>query len=213
MHDIIMWLFQVFLVCLVVIFLITAVLLLIKSIKKLMVDTNDKTDEAAEAAAEAVPTDEKLPYVLNNPIMSQKERSFYRSVKPIADELALTVFCKVRLADLVNVPKNTNKWHTWFNYIKSKHIDFVLVDRDMNIKALIEVDDKTHNRDDRKQRDEFIDKMFRQLGIEVLHIYSWGNSYGGVNLKSTITTALNPAEPVPAAPVSAPVPDSSSTNS
>lgn len=210
MNDIIMWLLKVFLVCVLAIFLIAVVLMMVKYIKKLTNDIDSKTDEAAEAAT--VPADEKLPYVLNNPIMSPKERSFYRSVKPIADELALTVFCKVRLADLVNVPKDTNKWHTWFNYIKSKHIDFVLVDKDMNIKVLIEVDDKTHNRDDRKQRDEFVDKIFKQLGIEVLHIYSWGNSYGEVNLKSTIIAALNPIEPVPAAPVSATVPDSG-TNS
>ena len=187
MNDLISLLMQIFGVALLVILMVFGILLIIKYCTKEL-----KQPDKAEAAetTEPVPQEEKFPYVLNNPIMSPKEKSFYRAVKPIANELGLTVFCKIRLADLLNVPKNIPKWQTWFNYIKAKHVDFVLVDNDMNIKIIIEVDDKTHNRDDRKQRDEFLDKAFKQLGLEVLHIYSWGTNYGGVDLKATIVNAL-----------------------
>ncbi|MGN0688369.1 MAG: DUF2726 domain-containing protein [Oscillospiraceae bacterium] len=191
MNNIINWLLSIFGVALLVILMVFGVLLIIKYCAKEL-----KQPDKAESAetTESVPQEEKFPYVLNNPIMSPKEKSFYRAVKPIANELGLTVFCKIRLADLLNVPKNISKWQTWFNYIKAKHVDFVLVDNDMNIKVIIEVDDKTHSRDDRKQRDEFLDKAFKQLALEVLHIYSWGTNYGGVDLKATIMNALKPAD-------------------
>lgn len=189
MNDIILLLLQIFGVALVVIFMVFGIMLLIKYLTR-EVKQIDKPE--TEEAAEPVPQEEKFPYVLNNPIMSPKEKSFYTAVKPIAYELGLTVFCKVRLADLLNVPKNISKYHTWFNHVKAKHVDFVLVDNDLNIKVIIEVDDKTHSREDRKQRDDFVDKAFAQLGIEVLHIYSWGTRYGGVDLKATIMNALQP---------------------
>ena len=158
---------------------------------KYMFKNNTNNTETEQPAPE--PAEEKFPYILNTPIMSVKEKSFYRAVKPIADELGLVVFAKIRLADLLTVPKDTANHHKWFNYVKSKHVDFVLVDTELNIKAVIEVDDSTHNRPDRKERDEFVDKAFRQLGLEVLHIYSWGTRYGGVDLKETIVKALNPS--------------------
>ena len=149
------------------------------------------TEENSEPIKEAVPEDVTFPYKLNTPILSTKEKMFYKAVKPIADELNLIVFTKVRLADILIVPKDTPNFMKWFNYIKAKHIDFVFVDNDMRIKVLIEVDDKTHNRADRKERDETVDKMFAQLNIEVLHIWSWGTEYGGVDLKETIIKSLN----------------------
>lgn len=159
-----------------------------------MLFADKKKSEAEETEQPAPePAEEKFPYILNTPIMSVKEKSFYKAVKPIADELGLVVFAKIRLADLLTVPKDTANHHKWFNYVKSKHVDFVLVDTELNIKAVIEVDDSTHNRPDRKERDEFVDKAFRQLGLEVLHIYSWGTRYGGVDLKETIVKALNPS--------------------
>lgn len=189
MSEIIMFLLGAFGVVIVVMFLIFGIMLIYKMLFKGK-NQNEETAEAPEPAK----NEEKYPYTLNNPIMSVKEKSFYKAVKPIANELGLTVFCKIRLADLLNVPNNISKRQTWFNYIKAKHADFVLVDNDMNIKVIIEVDDKTHAREDRKQRDNFVDKAFAQLGLEVLHIYSWGNNYGGVDLKATIVNALKPKE-------------------
>lgn len=209
MNDLINLLMQIFGLTLLVILMVFGVMLIIKYCTR-QVKQIDKPE--TNEAAEPVPQEEKFPYVLNNPIMSPKEKSFYKAVKPIANELGLTVFSKIRLADLLNVPNNISKRQTWFNYIKAKHVDFVLVDNDMNIKVIIEVDDKTHNRDDRKQRDNFVDKAFVQLGIEVLHIYSWGTNYGGVDLKATIMNALQPKSET-TAPVLNSIPASSEANS
>lgn len=151
-----------------------------------------KSEEQTEDTNEDV-TGEKItyPYTLNQRIFSQKEGYFYRDVRPIADKLGLIVFTKIRLADLLTVPKGTKDYTKWFNRIKAKHIDFVFVDGEYNIKLLVEVDDPTHNRPDRQARDEAVDEMFRQVGMEVLHIRAWGKQYGAEDLETIITNALN----------------------
>lgn len=153
---------------------------------------NKKIEEQSEDVPE-VPTGEKItyPYKLTQRVFSPKEGYFYRDVRPIADKLGLIVFTKMRLADLLDLPKNTPDFTKWFNRIKAKHIDFIFVDREYHIKLLIEVDDPTHNRPDRKARDEMVDEIFRQQGLEVLHLRVWGRQYGAEDLETIITNALN----------------------
>lgn len=157
-----------------------------------------KTEEQEESVSE-VKADEKVvyPYKLNNPIFSPKEGYFYRDVRPIADKLGLLVFTKMRLADLLEVPKTQPDYMKWFNRIKAKHIDFILVDRDYHIRLLVEVDDPSHNRPDRQARDEEVDEIFRQQGMEVLHLRAWGKQYGAEDLETIITNALNVQKTAP----------------
>ena len=131
------------------------------------------------------------PYKLNQRIFSPKEGYFYRDVRPIAEKLGLIVFTKMRLADLLEVPKNHPDYMKWFNRIKAKHIDFILVDSSYHIKLLVEVDDPSHNRPDRQARDQEVDEIFRQQGLEVLHLRVWGKQYGADDLETIISNALN----------------------
>lgn len=137
------------------------------------------------------------PYKLVKRIFTPKEGYFYRDVRPIADKLGLLVFTKMRLADLLEVPKGQQDYMKWFNRIKAKHIDFILVDRDYHIRLLVEVDDPSHNRPDRQARDEEVDEIFRQQGMEVLHLRAWGKQYGAEDLETIITNALNVQKTAP----------------
>ena len=58
-----------------------------------------------------------------------------------------------------------------FNKIRSKHIDFALADEDTNIIALIELDDKSHERPDRIERDEFVNAVLKNTGYVLLRTY------------------------------------------
>ncbi len=160
--------------------------------------SKENTEEKIEESKEK-PTGEKVayPYKLNNPIFSPKEGYFYRDVRPIADKLGLLVFTKMRLADLLYIPKGTADYQKWFNRIKAKHIDFIFVDQEMHVKLLVEVDDPTHNKPDRQARDEEVDEIFRQQGLEVLHLRAWGKQYGAENLETIITNALNVQKTAP----------------
>lgn len=112
---------------------------------------------------------ERLPYEINETILTERERSFYRILKPVADKLELQICPKVRLADIVSIKKGTKDWQKWFNKIRSKHIDFLLCDYDMNIVLLVELDDSSHESERAKKNDALKNAIF---GSRIVRIRS-----------------------------------------
>ena len=106
-------------------------------------------------------------------ILTDREYEFYKKLKPLADEYGLSVYSKVRLADLIEPkPKAENPyWMECFNKIKAKHIDFALADEDTAIVALIELDDTSHSRPDRVERDDFVNAVLENTGYTLLRTY------------------------------------------
>ena len=103
---------------------------------------------------------EKLPYELNETILTERERAFYRMLRPIADRLELQICPKVRVADIVSIKKGTRDWQKWFNKIRSKHVDFLLCDYDMNIVLMIELDDRSHETERARKNDALKNAIF-----------------------------------------------------
>lgn len=52
--------------------------------------------------------------------------------------------------------------------IQSKHIDFVICDQNLYVKGIVEIDDNSHNRQDKQQRDLFIDELLTSVGYTVI---------------------------------------------
>ena len=106
-------------------------------------------------------------------ILTDREYEFYKRLKPLADEYGLSVYSKVRLADLIEPkPKAENPyWMECFNKIKAKHIDFALADEDTAIVALIKLDDTSHSRPDRVERDDFVNAVLENTGYTLLRTY------------------------------------------
>lgn len=73
-----------------------------------------------------------------------------------------------RFAD---IQKGTGSWQAYFNKINAKHIDFVLCDL-QNVRPVlaIELDDSSHNKPDRIQRDEFVNKVFADAKFPLLRV-------------------------------------------
>ena len=88
------------------------------------------------------------------------------------------------------MPKGTENRFGERSRIKSKHIDFVLCDRE-NIKPLIaiELDDSSHSRPDRIDRDNFIDKALGVAGLPILH-QRVQQTYNTQELEDKITALL-----------------------
>lgn len=107
-------------------------------------------------------------------LLTKNEYSFYQKIKPIIQEKNLRVLCKIRLADLIEPEPNKNQkeWYAAFNRIKSKHIDFAIATDDMKVIALIELQDGTHQKSDRKERDEFLNDAVTGAGYVLLPVYN-----------------------------------------
>ena len=151
----------------VIIILVVAIILLFGFMSAKIEQLKKETKE------DTAPIAEKLPYSLNDKILTDKELKFYNSLKPIADRNGYIILSKVRLADIFSVPSGTQSYTKWFNQIKAKHIDFLLCSSDTSPVFAIEVDDKTHERADRIKRDEFVNKLFEGKKVKLLRYKTW----------------------------------------
>ena len=102
----------------------------------------------------------------------------------------LDIFGKVRLADVIGVVKGTAEWQGHFNKIQSKHVDFLLCDSKFVKPVLvIELDDSSHKRADRRERDEFLNQALDDAGLPILHVPVQA-SYDRAALRADIQQAL-----------------------
>jgi hypothetical protein len=122
--------------------------------------------------ASASGNEKGFPYVLGHALFTPAERSFLGALDQ-AVGTDFRVFGKVRVADIVDVAKGTQKSQRYaaFNRISAKHFDFVLCrPGDLKPVCVIELNDKSHTKDARKGRDEFLEKVCAIAGIPLIFI-------------------------------------------
>ena len=110
-----------------------------------------------------------FPYRLRDDFLSPAEKSFYFVIKSMMGNY-FTICPKVSLSDLFFVTRpNENK--SAYNRINRKHVDFVICDpKNMIPQFGIELDDSSHDRVDRVERDAFVDSVFEAAQLPLLHI-------------------------------------------
>ncbi len=110
-------------------------------------------------------------YEKTEALFTPAERSFL-GVLDQAVQGQFRIFAKVRVADIVTVRKgiSASVRQSLFNRIQSKHVDFVACDPgDLSVKFVVELDDASHQRQDRKERDAFVDEVMQACGIPIFH--------------------------------------------
>ena len=111
-----------------------------------------------------------FPFHRKGHLLSKAERSFLG----VLDEAApsdVRVLLKVRVADVLGVNKGEEKWRSHFNRLSAKHFDFVLADRDtLRPLMALELDDKSHDRPDRRTRDSFLDEACKAAGLPLIRV-------------------------------------------
>ena len=124
-------------------------------------------DEPAQIVVSNIP--EVLPYRVRDDFLSPAEFSFYKILSSLGGT-RLIIQSKVRLADVFFVAR-PNENMTYFSRIAQKHLDFLVCDS-VTMKPLlgIELDDSSHKRDDRQERDDFVDRVFEVAGLPLLRL-------------------------------------------
>ena len=111
-----------------------------------------------------------FPYKKKDYLLTKAELSFYGVLKSVIDN-DLVIFSKVRLIDLLWLPKGTKNRQAYLNRIMSKHVDFVLCKSDtLSPVLVIELDDSSHQEGKRQERDKFVNEVFRQAGLPLLRV-------------------------------------------
>lgn len=111
-------------------------------------------------------------YQLTESLFTPAERSFFGVLETLNYE-GLTIAAKVRLADIFEIKKGLNRSERQraLNRVSAKHVDFLLVRKSDGRPVLgIELDDASHQRADRKARDEFVDAVFAATALPLVRI-------------------------------------------
>ena len=147
-------------------FLILLIILIIVLIKSL-----DKTSGNQEGRAAQENAGQKNSYILcyqRKYLLTKNEYWEYKKLRQYADARGLLICPKVRLLDIIEPRAGAKNHKSLFYKVQSKHVDFVICDNDLRIKAVLELDDNSHFQKDRKERDAFVDQILTSVGYKVI---------------------------------------------
>lgn len=112
---------------------------------------------------------DQSPYRQRDDFLSAAELSFYQ-VLTLGLDGSYLVGPKVNLADIFFVSGSPKK-QSYRNKIDRKHVGFLLCDpAAMKPIMGVELDDASHARRDRQDRDEFVDQVFEAAGVPLLRV-------------------------------------------
>lgn len=114
----------------------------------------------------------KSPFLIAHSLLTKAEMNFYKVLLTIIDKEKYIICPKVRMLDVLwmKTYQADNK-KAFFNKVVRKHFDFVVCEAE-SLKPVyaIELDDKSHEQEERKERDDFVDSMFTSLNFKVVHV-------------------------------------------
>lgn len=108
------------------------------------------------------------------------------------------IFGKVRVADILSPAKGQSRsnWQKAFNRISVKHFDFVICSPDtLYVQSVVELDDKSHAKGKRADRDRFIESACDSAGV-TLHRVKAASAYNVAEVRAM----LYPPPPLEMAP-------------
>lgn len=139
------------------------------------------------------PVVEEMPYHLRDDFLSKAELSFFQVLKTMMKDY-LVICPQVSLAELFFVDHQRENYGA-FGRIRQKRVDFLLCEpATMRPKFAIELDDHSHDRSDRQERDEFVDRVFMAAGLPLVHVPAQAE-YNTRELGEIFRSILQPPAP------------------
>lgn len=113
----------------------------------------------------------QFPYTMREHFLTPAELNFFKVLQEAVGN-RVYICAKVALGDIFSVKsKDQSQFRIYTNKIDRKHVDFLLCDpQSMRPVVGVELDDRSHQREDRRARDAFVDEVFKAAGLPLLHI-------------------------------------------
>lgn len=99
-------------------------------------------------------------------ILTKNELEFFGRLSKAAPNLY--IFPQVAMSALIEPDEKGKRWMSAFGRISQKRIDYGLFNKEMELLAIVELDDRTHN----VQKDALRDSYTRSAGIRTLRFES-----------------------------------------
>lgn len=146
--------------------------------QKFQIAPKEVPAEAPAERAQEPPKQEsqkKYPYE-KKWLLTKAEYAFYKILKKKCDQRNIIICPKVRMEDFLNVTdkKNISKYR---GYIKSRHIDFMLCNKNLYLLAGLELDDSSHDHPKARIIDEFKNNVFQAIQIPLFRVKTTDGNY------------------------------------
>ena len=106
--------------------------------------------------------------------MTRAEHEFFDALMTAVGDKYL-IFAQVHLPTLIDNKVVGQNWRAALAHIDRKSVDFVLCDKQyISPKLAIELDDRSHERPDRIDRDSEVERMLNDAGLPLLRIENHG---------------------------------------
>lgn len=102
-------------------------------------------------------------------LLTRNEWHEYKKLQQYAETHDLMICPKVRLLDIIEPRKGESNYMALLGKVQSKHVDFLICDKDLHVLGVIELDDNSHDQQNRKDRDAFVDQILQSVGYKVVH--------------------------------------------
>jgi len=107
-------------------------------------------------------------YSAKSSVMTKAESDFFVKLERVVNE-RYYVFPQVHLSSLLDHRIKGQEWSYAFRHINGKSVDYILCDRQtLRPVYAIELDDYTHDQDDRKKRDAEVERIFDEAGLPLV---------------------------------------------
>ena len=107
-------------------------------------------------------------YMPKASLMTESEMEFFKQLQRVARD-KYVVFPQTHLSALLDHKVKGQNWHAAFRHINGKSVDYVLCDiTTLKPVYAVELDDSTHDRVDRMDRDTEVERIFLQAKIPLV---------------------------------------------
>ncbi len=136
----------------------------------------------------------KYQYKRKNFFLTRAEHECYDALTTAIGSEYL-IFAQVHLPTLVDNKVVGQNWRGAFRHISEKSVDFVLCDKNyISPKLAIELDDKSHERPERQERDKEVERILQDAGLPLLRVENHGHfspSELALKIKDTLSPIKN----------------------
>lgn len=148
---------------------------------KLVEDSNENNSQIKKS---------QYKYYAKPYVMTSRENECFKTLNEIFSSKWFVV-PQVHLSALLDYKVKGQNWNAAFRHINGKSVDFVLIGKESyKVICVIELDDSTHSKPDRIERDAEIERMFKEARIPLARIGRF-ESMTKSEIAKVITDAIN----------------------
>lgn len=119
-------------------------------------------------------------YTAKNSLMSKTESDFFIKLERVVSE-RYYVFPQVHLSAILDHRVKGQEWKYAFSHINGKSVDYVLCSRaTLEPTYAIELDDYTHDKPDRRERDTEVERIFEAANLPLVRFKNKEVSEGDI---------------------------------